>query len=961
MTYTAISNAAGGGGGGGSDLVSGTNTTETAGSGVNAGNNTDADYAGNAGKGGTGGTSPTAGKDGLVVLAYQVTSGADGTLCTGVYGTPSVTAGKVGQAASFGTITHGGTFATTTTNSNVQTIAFWLHEATSTADDILQVSSGAYVTWSSAGAITTTGITSPTTYVNGVAGATSVATSTWTHVVITTGTPILADDVRLGNVAATLGYFDGTLDDVRLYSSVLTAAEVSRLYQLNNTFYEQKTLATNSNTTSGLLAHWSFDGPSVSGSTISDVSSSGQSLGFWTDTVSGSAGCAAGFTDIGGGQCRRFLTSGTTFTAPSNWSSTNTIEAVGAGGNGAAAVTDDYSGGGGGGGEYRKITNQSLTASGVYDIQVGTGGGGAGTGDTWLKGTAGGGGSKILAAIGGGNATTQGAAGAGGTGGTGAGGNANGGTGGVGADSASRNGGGGGGGSAGPTGAGQVGGASGGTVTGGSGGGGSNGGSSTAGSDSTGTTGGAGGQGTSGAGSGAGGASDTDGTAGTVGGGGGGSGGSNTSAHTGGAGGCDTAWDATHGACGGGGGGGDAGASNPGATGGAGGTYGGGGGGGGESQSGTSGSGGAGTQGILVVTYTPAAGGTSSAQSSMTPAAGQVGQGMSLASTTGAVTSGTATYATTTNIATGVKTVAFWMYPAVATQSILQFSSSAYVTESSNTLATTGITDPTTYVNGVSGATALTLNAWNHVVITTASAITASDFRLGKIAGQTNPYFSGNFDDVYLYNRAITQSEVTRLYQQGQGSTVNKTLATPVPSTTNLLLWYTFDGPKLLTMVADSSGNGRTGQLTGATTTAPGKLGQALSFNGTSNFITESASISNIQTVAFWARASTTRSIAQGLINLTDTTVYVSTNSSKVLSGTGFTSPTYYADGVASTTPGLYDDNWHHFVVTSTAAITGSTIQVGKANSVFFGGSMDDVRFYSGVLSASSVLRLSQQ
>src|SRR3989344_3083358 len=49
-----------------------------------------------------------------------------------------------------------------------------------------------------------------------------------------------------------------------------------------------------------------------------------------------------------------------------------------------------------------------------------------------------------------------------------------------------------------------------------------------------------------------------------------------------------------------------------------------------------------------------------------------------------------------------------------------------------------------------------------------------------------------------------------------------------------LVGYWTFDGPKMTSNVADSSGLGNTGYLKGqtSTTTVPGKLGQALSFDG---------------------------------------------------------------------------------------------------------------------------------
>jgi hypothetical protein len=157
----------------------------------------------------------------------------------------------------------------------------------------------------------------------------------------------------------------------------------------------------------------------------------------------------------------------------------------------------------------------------------------------------------------------------------------------------------------------------------------------------------------------------------------------------------------------------------------------------------------------------------------------------------------------------------------------------------------------------------------------------------------------------------------------------------------------------------DLSGHGNTGQLINMSTSTspvPGKIGGALKFNGSTSYVSEGTSISNIQSVAFWAKATT--GVSQGLINLTGSSVYISTNASSVISGTGFTSPTYYVDGLASTTPGLYDANWHHIVVTGTAAITGSQIEVGRANSVYFGGTIDDVRVYNRALSASEVQEL---
>lgn len=68
-----------------------------------------------------------------------------------------------------------------------------------------------------------------------------------------------------------------------------------------------------------------------------------------------------------------FLTSGASWTVPSDWnSSNNTIEVIGGGGGGRAGNTG--AGDGAGGGAYSKVTNLSLTPGASVTYAVGTGG-----------------------------------------------------------------------------------------------------------------------------------------------------------------------------------------------------------------------------------------------------------------------------------------------------------------------------------------------------------------------------------------------------------------------------------------------------------------------------------------------------------------------------------------------------------------------------------------------------------
>src|SRR5680860_1261591 len=102
--------------------------------------------------------------------------------------------------------------------------------------------------------------------------------------------------------------------------------------------------------------------------------------------------CGSGI-DNGSGVCVTVLTSGTSFTVPSDWnSSSNSIEVIGGGGGGGLGLdsgnpSKHYGGGGGGGAAYSKITNLTLTPTDSISYTIGAGGAiySAG-GSTWFNG-----------------------------------------------------------------------------------------------------------------------------------------------------------------------------------------------------------------------------------------------------------------------------------------------------------------------------------------------------------------------------------------------------------------------------------------------------------------------------------------------------------------------------------------------------------------------------------------------
>lgn len=117
--------------------------------------------------------------------------------------------------------------------SGKKTVTFWMKTDDNSTRKILNIDGTDQVELNSSAAIAATSFPGTTIiYVNGQTSTNFVATSTWTHVAITDTTGVNASTFEIGRVSTS--YYDGVLDDVRLYDRVLTAGEVTKLYQLGS-------------------------------------------------------------------------------------------------------------------------------------------------------------------------------------------------------------------------------------------------------------------------------------------------------------------------------------------------------------------------------------------------------------------------------------------------------------------------------------------------------------------------------------------------------------------------------------------------------------------------------------------------------------------------------------------------------------------------------------------------------
>ena len=254
-------------------------------------------------------------------------------------------------------------------------------------------------------------------------------------------------------------------------------------------------------------------------------------------------------------------------------------------------------------------------------------------------------------------------------------------------------------------------------------------------------------------------------------------------------------------------------------------------------------------------------------------------------------------------------------------------------------------------------------------------------------AGSTQ-YLKGSVDDVRIYNRALSATEVKNLYNANYAGDLifnsdervmqycdgNNWVAAgkPLAAQNGLVGWWKLDDGSGSTAI-DSSGNGNTGTLTNSPTWVGGYAGSgALEFNGTNQEtnISSISSISNTFTVSFWLN-STSATNAQvwqmgpyvsceylyqldviGCSDDNENTVVVST--------------THIDDGswhlvtydVTATNESLYIDGELQASKTSTPAGLPRNSCFGGGGcwgGVYFKGFLDDVRVYNRALSASEV------
>jgi hypothetical protein len=393
-------------------------------------------------------------------------------------------------------------------------------------------------------------------------------------------------------------------------------------------------------------------------------------------------------------------------------------------------------------------------------------------------------------------------------------------------------------------------------------------------------------------------------------------------------------------------------------------------------------------------------------------ATGKIGQALTFNGNTQAVLISTST--TYNNMS--LFTISAWIFP----QGMGGNNAGRIIDKTDNTTPSTGwsfqLNDPTNRrfqfviacssggsIRRITSNQSLKLNTWTHVVAKWDGTTSSNSIRLYVNGVEEQSYFlsqgcatsklsdsalsvsignnstnvrgfQGVIDDLRIYNRQVSDAEIYSLYKAGGGSPVASSQSV---STKNLGInsgivgHWTFDGKNMTNATAtDSSGNGNHGTLnnmTQANSKTPGKIGQALKFDNTNDYI----SVPNFQistgalTICAWIKPNSkgggsfgrivTSSIENTnfLIDSTDRIAFTS-DSSTILYSPTLTYRKWIHACATRDSSGVTSYIYQNGVQTAsgntgTPTTNGATTYLGGrgAGDRTFDGIIDDVRIYN--------------
>jgi hypothetical protein len=244
----------------------------------------------------------------------------------------------------------------------------------------------------------------------------------------------------------------------------------------------------------------------------------------------------------------------------------------------------------------------------------------------------------------------------------------------------------------------------------------------------------------------------------------------------------------------------------------------------------------------------------------------------------------------------------------------------------------------------------------------------AGTTNLGRRTDINTSYFEGQMSNVHFYDRALTTTEISSIYNLEKYQHNNAL-------DHGLVAYYPLDGNSL-----DNGLNQLDGTDTSMTYPTDADMGVVGNFNGTNgNIILSSEPLNPAQTYSFsyFFKRASIPSASEYLVDIDGWTGFSHVDTSGIVNLQAYNGSTWFK---ASTSASLCDNEWHHIVCihdlsaknliiyvdgifedsttyTGTLASASSNTGIGStyASTAYFEGQMADVRFYNRILSGKEI------
>jgi len=199
-------------------------------------------------------------------------------------------------------------------------------------------------------------------------------------------------------------------------------------------------------------------------------------------------------------------------------------------------------------------------------------------------------------------------------------------------------------------------------------------------------------------------------------------------------------------------------------------------------------------------------------------------------------------------------------------------------------------------------------------------------------------YLNGQIDNVMIFDRALSEHEIAELYEVGRAQHAAAGE------------WRFDEGYG--TTAYDDSAQSNDGTINGgAAYTTSGKFGRALDFAGDDDYVDVGDISTDIKSVSLWVKPDSVTATTEYPLDLNGTGYVKITNGT--VTGEGFDSPTIYINGILGAS--TVDTNWNHIVITTATGIDANDLDIGRKDTDYFSGFIDEVKVYPFVLSESDV------